>query len=234
MVSTTAATITAPFVRASLPTFVEICGQLAPPMSVLLSAAPLPTIRGIQQAQDVGSLPLLPYTCMAASCTLWAVYGFLKKQSSIWAPNLIGLGLGLYYLRSFIRFSPPESPTLPGTVQQHLSGLVALGVAILGAVLASVKPAIVGQLAVLFCIALFASPLASLQTVLRTKSARSIPLPFTLVSLVNCFLWTVTGVLKLKDANIIIPNVLGMACGLAQVSLKLVYGNREHIGVMAT
>lgn len=209
------------------PQFVQLCSHLAPPMSVLLSAAPMPTIRQIQADKDVGSLPLLPYSCMAANCGLWTTYGLLKRNTSIWAPNLVGFLLALYYCKSFIKFAPKQSPTLPGSVRLHVTSLLTVGAAVAAAVLSSVNPALMGQAAVVFCIALFASPLSTLKTVLQTKSAQSIPLPFTLASVAACLCWSVAGVWKMKDLNVIIPNALGLLCGLAQVALKLTYGNRD-------
>lgn len=135
--------------------------------------------------------------------------------------------LAIYYTRTFIKFSPKRAPTLPGSVKQHVLTLLAVFATVATAVLSSVNPAYFGQAAVLFCIALFASPLASLKTVVATKSARSIPLPFTIASVANCLMWTITGILKLKDWNVIIPNALGLAFGLAQVTLKLIYGDRD-------
>jgi len=210
-----------------VPSLINVCSQLAPPLSVAVCAAPLPTIRSIQRNEDVGSLPLLPYSCMAANCCLWTTYGFMKREASIWAPNLVGTILALYYTFSFIQFAPKKSPTLPGSVRQHVGSVAGVFLAVTAAVLTSVNPASIGQAAVLFCIALFASPLASIKTVISTKSARSIPLPFTIAATANCLTWTVTGVLKLKDWNVIVPNALGLAFGLAQVMLKLMYGNRD-------
>lgn len=216
------------------PAFVSICSQLAPPVSILLNAAPFPTIREIESNQDVGSLPLLPYSCMTANCCLWTTYGFLQRQASIWAPNLIGMLLALYYCASFIRFAPSKSSTLPGSIRWHVGSIVGVMLATITAVLIRINPVWIGRAAVLFCMALFASPLASLRTVLQTKSARSIPLPFTIASVTNCFLWSVTGILKLKDWNIIVPNVVGLACGLAQVGLKLIYGNHDPKSISET
>lgn len=83
---------------------------------------------------------------------------------------------------------------------------------------------------VVLCVAMFGSPLASLKTVLLTKSAESIPLPFTLASVLNCLLWSVVGVLDMKDANIYIPNLLGLSFGFIQVGLKLMYGGGSSKG----
>lgn len=72
---------------------------------------------------------------------------------------------------------------------------------------------------------MFGSPLAALRTVLQTKSAKSIPLPFTLATVLNCFLWSVFGVMELNDKNVFVPNLLGLGLGLWQVILKIIYGD---------
>jgi len=82
---------------------------------------------------------------------------------------------------------------------------------------------IVGTSAVAICLAMFASPLAALQTVIKNKSAESIPLPLSIATTINCFLWTVVGVLDLKDMNITIPNSLGLMFGLIQLALIIIF-----------
>jgi len=90
---------------------------------------------------------------------------------------------------------------------------------------------LLGSAGVAICIALFASPLAALRTVFETRSAESIPLPFALAATANCFLWSVVGVLDMKDLNIWLPNILGLGCGLLQIALKLWFGNGKHEGM---
>lgn len=213
-----------------LPALASVCAGLAPPTSVALSAAPLLTFHQIRRNRSVGDLPLLPYTAMAANCALWTTYGFLQRQTALWVPNLVGLLLATHYFASYVQFAAPKGETSSpvGSIQQHAAALAAVAAFTAAAVLCSVNPALIGRAAVLFCVALFASPLATLRTVLRTKSAQSIPLPFTIASVASCFCWTVTGALRMRcDWNVILPNALGLLCGLAQVVLKLRYGDRE-------
>ena len=210
-----------------LPSFVDICTQAAPLVSIVLLAAPLPTIQNARKEESVGSLPLLPYSSMAANCGLWLSYGFLKQEPALMGPNFVGLLLALYYMNSYAKFSAPKAPTIPGSLRQHKVAVAGVLAVALWAGIAKVRPDMIGYAAVAFCIAMFGSPLASLKTVLATKSAKSIPLPFTIASVANCFLWTVTGAFKLKDPNIILPNALGLTFGVAQVVLKLIYGERR-------
>jgi solute carrier family 50 protein (sugar transporter) len=176
----------------------------------------------------VGPLPLLPYSSMIANCFLWITYGLLKNEPKVWGTNLLGLFFGVYYFLKFTKYAPAKSSTLPGSILQHVNACLSVIAVTFGLVYISPfkDPAsIIGNLAVMFCVAMFASPLAALKTVLQTKSAKSIPLPFTLATLLNCFLWSVVGLFDMKDVNIYLPNLLGLACGLAQLTLKLLYGD---------
>ena len=164
---------------------------------------------------------------MMANCFLWMVYGILKDQASIWTTNGIGVAFGLFYFLRFIEFAPPKSPSYPGTIGQHIGACLAVlaasaGISSLFSAAEAAK--IIGNLAVFFCIAMFASPLASLKTVLDTKSAKSIPLPFTLATIFNCCMWSVVGIFQMHDATVYFPNVLGLTFGMAQVALKFIYG----------
>ena len=153
--------------------------------------------------------------------------GLLKKDNKIWAPNLFGLFCSLNYFYKFTKHTPKSASNLPGTVSQHFNysalfiTFTTLVATTLGTELAS---NLIGRLGVIVCIVLFASPLAALKTVIQTKSAKSIPLPFTLTCILNCFLWTVYG-LDIKDFNVYFPNLLGLMSSLAQFALILMYGS---------
>jgi solute carrier family 50 (sugar transporter) len=186
----------------------------------------MPTIQQIRKDHTVGNLPLLPYSSMVASCFLWATYGLLKQDPKIWLTNVIGLLFGAYYFHSFVQFAPPRSPSLPGSQLQHIQGMAALCIVTLFLAMGPIlndPTELIGNLSVLFCVALFGSPLAALKSVLITKSSASIPLPFTLATVVNCFLWSVAGLFEMNDANVYVPNLLGLTFGLAQVALKVMY-----------
>jgi solute carrier family 50 protein (sugar transporter) len=166
---------------------------------------------------------------MAANAFIWTCYGLLLNESKIWIANGVGFLLSLYYCARFIKFAPKAAPTLPGTVSQHVRFATAL---IAATAMMSLSPLrsktkIIGLSGVVVCSALFMSPLAALKTVLDTKSAKSIPLPLSLATIANGLLWTTVGALELHDANVVIPSALGLASGIAQLVLKLIYGNSK-------
>ena len=208
---------------------VEMCARAAPYCGVVIFLAPLPTIRQIAREKTVGSLPLLPYSSMVCSGSIWALYGYLKDLPGVWRCNVAGVVLGSYFMMVFLRNCGPKQSNLPGTAGQHLQGVAAVIVLNL-CLVASDKfdhaTDIIGHEGVFFCVLMFGSPLASLRTVLASRSAASIPLPFTAASLVNCAAWSVMGLWQVRDFHIYFPNFLGILCAAAQLALKCVYGNR--------
>ena len=127
-----------------------------------------------------------------------------------------------------MKHAPKESSTLPGPVVLHIrAALTAFATALsVATVFPRDKAAqLIGNAAVLFCMFLFASPLWAIKTVIADRSAESIPLPFTLATVTNCFLWSVVGLKQMKDFVIYVPNLVGLCFGLVQVLLKLMYGN---------
>eukprot|EP00977_Amphora_coffeiformis_P000863 scaffold184_cov179-Amphora_coffeaeformis.AAC.22 len=215
------------FQTASAPMFVDLCTNIAPFAAIFVFMAPFPTIKKVREEKSVGTLPLLPYSSMAASAFIWTTYGILRGEPKIWSSNIIGLFLGLYYMFYFVKHSPKAAPTLPGSVRQHTGSVLTVIVATLMVSLSGVvnPAALIGPFGLALTIGMFASPLSALKTVIQTKSAASIPLPFTLASLVNCLAWSVSGLFRIKDFNIYFPNLLGLSFSLAQLVLKLTYGD---------
>lgn len=208
---------------------VDLCTNLAPMAAIFVFMAPMPTIGKIRQSGSVGALPLLPYSSMVGSTFLWTVYGLLVGEFKVWSPNFVGLVLGAYYMTCFMKYAPKSAPTLPGSLRQHQTGVIAvMGATLLLAATLAQPAAYIGPCGVTLTIAMFASPLSALRTVLQTKSAASIPLPFTLASLANCLFWSVAGLFKMKDANIYVPNLLGLTFSLVQAGLKLAYGDGPY------
>ena len=210
------------------PMWVSACGKLAPMASIALYMAPLPTMRGVMKEKSVGAMPLLPHTTMITNAFLWMTYGALRAEPSVWGANGFGIMMSLFYFIKFIKYAPKASPTLPGTTRMHIQASIAsiLTISSIAALLPRARAAaLVGNLGVAACILLFASPLVALKTVIQEKSAESIPMSFTIASLLCCFFWSVVGLKKMNDWVVYAPNLLGLTFGLIQLGLKLVYGN---------
>jgi solute carrier family 50 (sugar transporter) len=206
------------------------CGVLAPIASILLCMSPIPTIEHILHDGKVGSYPLLPYTSMLLNTALWFAYGMLKSDRSLWITNGFAVLLSLCYWFTYIRFAHTATSisTLPGTVGMHVHTVLVTVVAIVVWATFPFVPdpsKLLGFVAMMSGIVLYASPLASLRVVMEAKCARSIPLPFTVTSLISCSLWATYGRFETHDLNVYIPGIIGCALSLAQLSLKIYYGD---------
>mmetsp|Transcript_13139 Transcript_13139/g.20041 ORF Transcript_13139/g.20041 Transcript_13139/m.20041 type:complete len:234 (+) Transcript_13139:91-792(+) len=208
--------------------FVKLCGKLAPIMCIILYMAPIPTIYLVWKEKKVGDLPLVPYTSMICNTFVWVSYGLMREEPRVWIANGTGLVFGILYFIVFIYNSPAQSQTLPGTVNQHIQGASCLILLCLG-IAKFLGPAMVGNLGIFLCVVMFASPLAALKVVLQTKSAKAIPLPFTIASVLNCLFWSISGLFDMNDYAIYAPNLLGLSFSLIQVLLKLVYRSEREL-----
>lgn len=137
--------------------------------------------------------------------------------------------MGAYYIMLFVQHCGPNASHLPGTAIQHVQGAGAIILINLCLAVSGMNASeIIGKEGVIICIILFASPLSTMKSVIATKSAESIPLPFTLACLINCTAWFVAGYWKMKDFNIYFPNVLGLVSAAGQVLLKCMYRKKAR------
>lgn len=211
--------------------FPQLCATLAPIASIVNLASPAPTVYRIHRQESTQSLPLLPYTSMIANCLLWAVYGVLKKDISIWGTNGVGLIMGVIYSTVFVKYCNSDinkGSKSSTNIARHRNGLIAilLYTALLYSHGSPSSTELLGNTAVVFCLILFASPLSVLRNVIKTQSAHSIPTPFAVATLINCILWSITGLYVMHDNNIVVPNVTGSLLALTQLLVKMWFGCR--------
>lgn len=68
----------------------------------------------------------------------------------------------------------------------------------------------------------FSSPLSTAVKVISTRNSASINRPFGIIQVFNCFIWC-TYALFIHDVYLLVPNVFGLALGIAQVFLMILY-----------
>lgn len=179
------------------------------------------------------NFPLLPYSTMVANGFLWTFYGLLVNERKIWVTNCLGCCLGCFYFYQFQKYCSIDANNLPGKISYHLRGVVLFIVVVITipfTAKSEMATSYIGKLGVIVCIGLFSSPLAKLKIVLQTKSASSIPFPFTIACCINCFLWSVFGWWGLKDFYVYFPNGVGLFFGIVQLFLKILYNNDKSDG----
>jgi uncharacterized protein with PQ loop repeat len=85
----------------------------------------------------------------------------------------------------------------------------------------------IGTLGMIASILYYASPLASLFTVLQKRDSSSIYLPLVCVNFINASMWTGYGAFAKGDINIALPNGLGMILAIIQAFIRLTIPAKE-------
>jgi len=173
----------------------NILGKIGVCASIMLYLSPLAVIRTVYERGYIESFSALPLLLACANAGLWCVYSLpaiTPCHSDVLVANSIGVLLELVYIGTFVRYAGPRRKyvlTQLGCVTTVFAILVILGTAVASqldfAPWPNTDPPITKQSSVLgfFCmftnIAMFASPLAVIPEVRRTKSVEYMPIWIT-------------------------------------------------------
>jgi len=186
-----------------------------PGVTMVQFVSPIPLVLEAVSKMNAANLPVQVFQSQAICNILGASYGIQIYNPAVLVTNLFGLGCQTVYLASdhYVRLSNTQ-----------WAWFVACGVCTFNAGLyffaqvASIT--ILGHMITLFNVILFAAPLAKLGTILRTRSAASLPAAMIYISVVNNGSWTLFALL-LDDMVLLLPSVLGYMLSAFQVLVIL-------------
>jgi solute carrier family 50 protein (sugar transporter) len=144
----------------------------------------------------------------------------------LWVPNMIGCALASAYMMIFLWFCPAKADWLPSSRITHIIGVLSAA-SFVGAVLSffeqSKAAQILGLTGNILAMIMFGGPLAAVRTCIEERSTRSLSFGFTLLTVVNCTLWLIYGVI-LRDVLLVAPNVPAILSGVVQLALFARFG----------
>ncbi|TXG63511.1 hypothetical protein EZV62_010505 [Acer yangbiense] len=171
---------------------------------------------------------------------------YLVQLGSIWIDCTLHLSIAfsvavyaapLTIMRQVVRTKSVEFMPLNGDRQIFTAKLIILfNLGAFGLILlftsqittASKRLAIVGWICAVFSLSLSAAhPLAIMTLVIRTKILEFMPFSLSLCQTICAVMWFMYG-LSIHDYYIAAPNILGMAFGLSQMILYLIYSKRRN------
>ncbi|XP_038878919.1 bidirectional sugar transporter SWEET4-like [Benincasa hispida] len=201
-------------------TVIGIIGNI---IALFLFLSPLPTFVTIWKKGSVEQFSPIPYLATLVNCLVWVLYGLpVVHPGSILVItiNAAGTLIELIYIILFFVFSNRKK-----RVKVILVLLVEVVFITLLSLLVlfifhthSKRSMVVGTICILFNIGMYASPLAVMKLVIKTKSVEYMPLSLSVASFANGVAWTIYACLPF-DPYILIPNGLGTLFGLAQLIL---------------
>jgi solute carrier family 50 (sugar transporter) len=175
--------------------------------------------------KQLGKVNPMPYPSLTANSLGWLTYGLLVRDYYVFAPNVTGVCMGLYFTMSCYLYADESVRT---RMDLQLNGMCAL---VFVACMVSFitfrdnlehGKLLLGLVSVLLLVSFYTSPLSEFAAIIRRRDASSISLPLAAATLVNAGLWLVYG-LVLADVFVYAPNVLGILCALAQFVLRWRY-----------
>ncbi|KAG7396544.1 hypothetical protein PHYBOEH_002156 [Phytophthora boehmeriae] len=204
--------------------------------SIALYLSPYPDFREIHVNKSTGEVRVLPVLMLFCNSVMWALYGL---TSEIFFPvmsiNVFGMTTTITFSSIFYRWSTERA------VLNKMAAITGLGLlavatftslAMVSAIPVSSEALVLalGYGAVAINICLYAAPLQTMTTVLRTKSSASIPLTMCVVNLINSSLWLSYALLS-NNMFIFIPNSMGVILSFVQVALGIKYRPEKEFEV---
>ncbi|XP_068658222.1 bidirectional sugar transporter SWEET17-like [Aristolochia californica] len=212
-----------------------ILGVMGNVSSLLIFASPIQTFSRIVKKGSTEDFEGLPYICTFLSSSLWTYYGLTKPSGYLIATvNSVGVVLEFIYIILFLIYAPPLKRVKTGIFVAILD-VGFLGAAVLVTRLAihgTLRVTVIGLLCVGLTIFMYGSPLASMKTVITTRSVEYMPFFLSFFLFINGGIWTFYSVLE-RDIFVGVPNGTGFVFGAAQLILYAIYrqANRADSGV---
>eukprot|EP00898_Chlorokybus_atmophyticus_P001317 jgi/Chlat1/2186/Chrsp17S02748 len=202
------------------PLAVQVLSVLPPACFLFMQLSGFKTVAQIKADRSVGNLSPLPFVSLATNCLVWTLYGVLKSDLTVLAPNVSGLLFGTYYTYVFATNSSQS-------LNKYYAGAAGVAAAAAGmATMLSAPTSItgIGLLGCTMAIILMGSPLAAMSTVIKEKSTASMPFAMSLATFCNAMAWSAYGALVAHDPMIYVPNGIGLSLATIQMALFAMYG----------
>ena len=184
---------------------------------ILMQLSALLTTYKIFKAKSVGEYSSIPFLSLMTNCAVWTLYGTLTKDETVLFPNITGLIVGDLCSLTFYVNSIHGIPLLYITISIILL-IIAIALGIFH------QHEILGELGVVLAVLLMGSPLSTVQTVISTKSTKSMPFNLSLMTWFNSLSWSLYGIIVPHDPLLYTPNLVGFMLTSIQLSLFVIYG----------
>jgi len=197
----------------------------------LVQMSGISPIRHILREKQTMNYSPFPFVSLITNCSLWTLYGHLANDNTIFYANMAGILAGLSYTSIFHKYTSMKMfPYYFGSFS-ILSVLFGSSYAMLHGMVdgnaTSQVLTLLGSVGAGSAVVLMASPLVTVQQVLKDKCTESMPFTVSLAMTVNGFSWFGYGWLITGDPFVYVPNALGFIAGMAQMSLFAIYPSKK-------
>ncbi|KAF4657800.1 sugar transporter [Perkinsus chesapeaki] len=197
-----------------------ILGTVGSVLSVIQYISCIPTFIEVSKRKSTGNLSPMPYCTTSLLSLLWVTYGFMVPgRMAVLVVNAIALAFMVVYMAVFLWYTASKKPTLVKYINVFLCYGAVMGVALVFATSAS---GFLGNCCMVVSIAMYASPLAVVPTIIKTKDSSCMPPLYSLTGFIAAIVWFGYG-LGSGDFHVWIPNGVGSGLCLSQLIIWFIY-----------
>lgn len=169
------------------------------------------------------------------SSIVWLIYGYEIKIQQIIVCYSIGALISLIWIWIYIVHLGKKKMSYALIYTMILTSITFALFIFLAIIIDDIK--ILGDICFIVCSLSYISPTQLLIKVLNSKNYKLIPIYSAIIAAIGYGSWTIFGLFKF-NANIIIPNLVGLGFSFAQIILYKVYKDKkplaEEIGNIST
>ncbi|TDH66701.1 hypothetical protein CCR75_006615 [Bremia lactucae] len=196
--------------------------------TVMLRMSLMPDFIRWRKNQSTGEMSIMPCVLLFTNCYVLLFYAYaINDMIPLFAVAVFGFIVGLFLALFFYKWTAYKKTAMrifvcsfAFCVLMTIYGLLAL-TGKTGQSTDSVKTTL-GSILVSTTVILYASPMATIIHVIRTKTASSMPLAMGVVLVVNSMSWIFYAYL-VHDLFIMLPNIAGFILAVTQLILTCVY-----------
>nr|XP_010921651.2 bidirectional sugar transporter SWEET16 [Elaeis guineensis] len=208
-----------------------VVGIVGNVISILVFASPIGTFRRVVKKKSTESFKWQPYVTTLLSTSLWTFYGLLKPGGLLVVTvNGMGSVLQAIYVTLYLIYAPRDTRVKMAKFVAILN-VGFLGLVILVTLLAihgSHRLTVIGSMCAALTVGMYASPLAAMRMVVKTRSVEYMPFFLSFFLFLNGGVWSSYSLL-VQDYFIGVPNGIGFALGLVQLVLYAIYRRKTPL-----
>ncbi|CAH0478258.1 unnamed protein product [Peronospora belbahrii] len=196
--------------------------------TLLLRVSLIPDFRRMHKSHSTGEMSVMPCLLLLTNCYVGFFYAIaVNNIMPLLAQATVGIVAGVFFNYFFYRWAEDKRAVVKAFIGSFVVCIIVTLYSILalaghtGQSRGSVSTTL-GFMTIGTSVGMYVSPMATIATVLRTKTASSMPFTMGVVNVFNSFNWATYAAL-VDNKFILGPNIVGFILGCIQLILTFVY-----------
>lgn len=202
----------------------EIFGWFGTILAVIFYIAPVYQFNELIKGKiDYKKIPFVLLLMSFLTILFWLIFGFLKQSYQIIITNIIGgIATGIFIIIYFIYFT--QKNMLKSSI--YIITFIIISILISNVTYNFIEIKIIGNIAMIFNIIMFASPCLKIIQVCQTKDYKYLPIGSSIAGLASSTSWFIYGI-GTNEFSLILPNGLGLCFSIVQIIVFIMYYDKS-------